>query len=135
VTFLRLHFSGRLIPIHLHIPFNQCLPVEPDHGPWLQTVILAEVCPSGMEWIVRSGDGPTLCPGRNTSNTFTTAAPAPAGSMVEASGFKFSEKDTKPGKVKVKKGGTGTGKGKKKNKAGMLINNTLRPKAIKKERI
>ncbi|RMJ20951.1 SAGA complex component, partial [Aspergillus sp. HF37] len=35
--------------------------------------------------------------------------------MVEASGFKFSEKDTKPGKVKVKK--TGTGKGKKKNKA------------------
>lgn len=35
------------------------------------------------------------------------------GSLVDASGYKFSDKDTKPGKIKLKKAVNKTGKGKK----------------------
>ena len=38
-----------------------------------------------------------------------------AGNLVDASGYKYSEKDTKPGKIKLRKSGAGTAKGRKKN--------------------
>lgn len=38
--------------------------------------------------------------------------PGPGGSLVDASGYKFSDKDTKPGKIKLKKN-VKTGKTKK----------------------
>ena len=53
----------------------------------------------------------------NTKRTNTAIAASVAsttGSMVEASGYKFSEKDMKPGKVKLKK----TPKGKNKKSEG-----------------
>lgn len=37
------------------------------------------------------------------------------GNLVDASGYKYSEKDTKPGKIKLKKTGAGGAKGRKKN--------------------
>ncbi|PLB35556.1 deubiquitination module subunit SGF73 [Aspergillus candidus] len=37
------------------------------------------------------------------------------GNLVDASGYKYSEKDTKPGKIKLKKTGAGAGRGRKKN--------------------
>jgi hypothetical protein len=48
-----------------------------------------------------------------------TASPATSGSggFIEASGYKFSEKDTKPGKIKLKKPGK-LGKKKGENQSG-----------------
>ncbi|RDW74701.1 uncharacterized protein DSM5745_07363 [Aspergillus mulundensis] len=48
-----------------------------------------------------------------TTHLFASLAASGSGSFIDASGFKFSEKDTKPGKIKLKKPGK---LGKKKDK-------------------
>lgn len=46
---------------------------------------------------------PGLSDNANVYLLLAASAASNSGSMVEASGYKFSEKDTKPGKIKVRK--------------------------------
>lgn len=45
------------------------------------------------------------CANLSLFNNAASPAASGSGSFIDASGFKFSEKDTKPGKIKLKKAG------------------------------
>ncbi|GLB09171.1 hypothetical protein AtubIFM57258_005083 [Aspergillus tubingensis] len=49
-----------------------------------------------------------------TGGRASSASSTPAGSLVDASGYKYAEKDTKPGKIKLKKSAANAKSGKKK---------------------